>query len=168
MATRPARAQRITIAVLLGMSTMAVLAFFATLFQTPGLEGPVEIARIAVVVAVLGVTALPLVWWDDTLGYAAAGIAGAVAIIGIALYLAGTFGPTRVAPAAYLFAVLGGLLVLTSVVWPGEDDRRDPTRSPFRNGPSDSRQGYPVSTPGSARCPANREPAGVGETSPSR
>lgn len=116
MATRPARAQRFTIAVLLGLSAMGVLAFIATLFQTPGLEAPVEIARVAVVVAVLGVTALPLVWWDDPIGYAAATLSGAAAVVGIALYLAGAFGPTRVAPAAYLFALLGAVLVVTTVV----------------------------------------------------
>lgn len=116
MATRPARAQRFTIAVLLGLSAMGVLAFIATLLQTPGLEAPVEIARVAVVVAVLGVTALPLVWWDDPIGYAAATLSGAAAVVGIALYLAGAFGPTRVAPAAYLFALLGAVLVVTTVV----------------------------------------------------
>lgn len=116
MATRPARAQRFTIAVLLGLSAMGVLAFIATLLQTPGLEAPVEIARVAVVVAVFGVTALPLVWWDDPIGYAAATLSGAAAVVGIALYLAGAFGPTRVAPAAYLFALLGAVLVVTTVV----------------------------------------------------
>lgn len=127
MSARPGKAQRLTIAVLLGVSTMAVLAFFATLFQTPGLEGPVEIARIAVMVAVLGITALPLVWWDDVLGYVTASLAGAAAVVGISLYLVGAFGPTRVAPAAYLFAVLGGLLILSTVLaW------RDRSTSPGR------------------------------------
>lgn len=116
MTAHPGRWKRLTVALLVGTSTMGVLAFIATLFQTPGLEGPVEIARIAVVVAVLGATALPLVWWDDALGYGAAALAGAAAVIGIALYLAGAFGPTRVAPAAYLFALLGGVLVVTTVV----------------------------------------------------
>lgn len=116
MSDRPGRWKRLTIAVLIGVSTMGVLAFFATLFQTPGLEGPVEIARIAVVVTVLGVTALPLVWWDDVLGYGAAAVAGGVAVLGIALYVTGAFGPPRVAPAAYLFAALGGVLVVTTVV----------------------------------------------------
>lgn len=95
---------------------MGVLAFLATLFQTPGLEGPVEIAPIAVVTVVFGVTAVPLVWWDDAVGYAAAVLSGAAAVVGIALYLAGAFGPTRIAPAAYLFALLGAVLVLTTVV----------------------------------------------------
>lgn len=54
---RPDRRRRVAIAVLLGVSTMGVLAFIPTLFQTPGLEGPIEIGRIAVVVAVLGVVA---------------------------------------------------------------------------------------------------------------
>lgn len=127
VSARPGKAQRLTIAVLLGVSTMAVLAFFATLFQTPGLEGPVEIARIAVMVAVLGITALPLVWWDDVLGYVTASLAGAAAVVGISLYLVGAFGPTRVAPAAYLFAVLGGLLILSTVLaW------RDRSTSPGR------------------------------------
>lgn len=111
---RPPRPQRFTIAVLGGLVAMGVLAFLATLFQTPGLEGPVEIAPIAVVVTVLGVVALPLVQWDDAAGYAAAVLAGLVAMLGIALYLAGVFGPTRVAPAAYLFAGLGGLLVVVA------------------------------------------------------
>jgi hypothetical protein len=95
---------------------MGVLAFIATLSQTPGLEGPVEIGPIAVVVTVLGVTALPLIWWDDVVGYAAAILAGCAAVVGIALYLTGAFGPTRVAPAAYLFALLGAVLVITTVV----------------------------------------------------
>lgn len=121
----PGRWRRLTIAVLVGLSTMAVLAFFATLFQTPGLEGPVELGPIAVVVTVLGVTALPLVWWDDAVGYATATLAGGAAVIGVALYLAGAFGPTRVAPAAYLFAVLGAILVVSTVIaW------RDRPRSP--------------------------------------
>lgn len=94
---------------------MGVLAFIATLFQTPGLEGPIEIAPIAVVVTVLGVVALPLVWWDDGLGYASAAIAGMAAVLGIALYLAGVFGPPRVAPAVYVFALLGVVLVLSTV-----------------------------------------------------
>lgn len=112
----PGTWRRLTIAVLVGLVTMGVLAFVATLFQTPGLEGPVEIGPIAAVVTVLGVTALPLVWWDDPIGYAAATISGAAAVVGIALYLAGAFGPTRVAPAAYLFALLGAVLVVTTVV----------------------------------------------------
>lgn len=111
----PRRWQRLVVALLLGTATMGALAFIATLFQTPGLEGPVEIARVAVIVAVLGVTALPLVWWDDPLGYAVGAIAGGAAVVGVALYLAGAFGPTRVAPAAYLFALLGGLLVVSTV-----------------------------------------------------
>lgn len=116
MSARPGRWRRLTIAILLGLSTMGVLAFFATLFQTPGLEGPVEIAPIAVVVTVVGVVALPLVWWDDPWGYGTAVVAGGAAVVGIALYLAGAFGPTRVAPAAYLFALLGAVLVFSTVV----------------------------------------------------
>lgn len=108
------------------MISTGVLAFFATLFQTPGLEGPVQVAPIAVVVTVLGLTALPLVWWDDALGYLAATLAGGSAVFGIALYLAGAFGPTRVAPAAYLFALLGLLLVVTTVVaWRNRRSRAD-------------------------------------------
>lgn len=116
VAARPDRWHRLTIAVLLGVTSMGVLAFFATLFQTPGLEGPVQIAPIAVVTVVLGVIAVPLVWWNDAVGYAVAVLSGAAAVVGIALYLAGAFGPPRVAPAAYLFAVLGAVLVLTTVV----------------------------------------------------
>lgn len=112
---RPPRARRLTVAVLAGLVSMGFLAFLATLSQTPGLEGPVEIAPIAVLVTVLGVVALPLVRWDDVAGYAAAVLAGAGAVVGIALYVVGAFGPTRVAPAAYLFAALGAVLVLTSV-----------------------------------------------------
>lgn len=112
----PGRWRRLTIAVLVGLATMGVLAFIATLFQTPGLEGPVEAGRIAVVVTVLGAMAVPLVWWDDPVGYAGATVSGAAAVFGIALYLAGVFGQTRVAPAAYLFAVLGALLVLSTVI----------------------------------------------------
>ncbi|HKJ58135.1 MAG TPA: hypothetical protein VKA37_02825, partial [Halobacteriales archaeon] len=91
------------------------MAFLATLFQTPGLEGPVQIAPIAVVVTVLSATALPLVRWDNPVGYAFAILAGITAVGGIALYLLGAFGPTRTAPAAYLFAILGAALVAASV-----------------------------------------------------
>lgn len=119
-AAGPDRWQRYTLAVLLGLVTMGVLAFLATLAQTPGLEGPVQLAPIAVVVSVLGATALPLVHWDDPVGYAAAALAGAAAVVGIALYLAGAFGPTRVAPAAYVFALLGAVLVVVALVaWRG-------------------------------------------------
>jgi hypothetical protein len=122
---RPHRWRRLTVALLLGVVTMGVLAFLATLFRTPGLEGPVQIAPIAVVVAVLGVTAIPLVWWADPVGYAAAVVAGATAVGGIGLYVVGAFGPPRIAPAAYLFAVLGALLVLTTVLaWRGEPSSR--------------------------------------------
>lgn len=114
--TASGRWRRLTIAGLAGLTTMGVLAFIATLFQTPGLEGPVEMAPIAVVVSVLGVTALPLLWWNDVVGYGLTAIAGGVAVVGIALYLVGAFGPPRVAPAAYLFAALGGLLVLGTVI----------------------------------------------------
>lgn len=110
------RWRRLTIAVLLGVASMGVLAFLATLFQTSGLQGPVQIAPIAVVTVVLGVTAVPLVWWDDPAGYVMAVLSGAAAVVGIALYLAGAFGPTRVAPAAYLFAALGAVLVLATIV----------------------------------------------------
>lgn len=123
----PPGRRRLTIAYLVGLATMGVLAFIVTLFQTPGLEGPIEIGRLAIVVTVLGVTAVPLVWWDDPVGYAGATISGAAAVFGIALYLDGVFGPTRVAPAAYLFAMLGALLVLRTVIaW------RDRPASPGR------------------------------------
>lgn len=115
-ATRPGRWRRMTVALLAGTATMGTLAFFGTLFQTPGLEGPVQIAPIAVVSTVLAVTALPLVWWGDGLGYVGAALAGGAAVVGIALYLAGVFGPTRTAPAAYLFLGLGALLVVTALV----------------------------------------------------
>lgn len=118
--TVPDRPRRLAVALLLATATMGTFAFVATLFQTPGLEGPVEIAPVAVVVTVLAVAALPLVRWADPIGYAAATVAGAGAVVGIGLYLAGAFGPTRVAPAAYLFALLGALLVAVSVVaWRG-------------------------------------------------
>jgi hypothetical protein len=64
---------------------------------------------------------------ERALGYAVAAIAGVAAALGVALYLAGAFGPTRVAPAAYLFALLGAVLVITTVVaW------RDRVASPDR------------------------------------
>lgn len=110
------RWRRLTVALLVGLITMGSLAFVATLFQTPGLEGPIQIAPIAVVVTVLGAIALPLVWWNDAIGFLAAAASGGAAVVGIALYLAGVFGPTRVAPAAYLFAGLGAVLVVTTVV----------------------------------------------------
>lgn len=114
----PGPARRLTVATLTGLTVMGVLAFLATLAQTPGLEGPIALAPAFVVVVVLGATALPLVWWDDALGYAAATVAGAAAIVGIALYVAGTFGPPRTAPAAYLFALLGAILVgVTLAAW---------------------------------------------------
>lgn len=115
-ASPPRRSQRLTVALLAGTATMGALAFVATLFQTPGLEGPVELAPAFVVVTVVGVTALPLVWWGDSLGLGLSAVAGGVAVLAIALYLVGAFGPTRVAPAAYLFAVLGALLVVAAVV----------------------------------------------------
>jgi O-antigen/teichoic acid export membrane protein len=107
--------RQLVIAVLFGAVTIGWMAFLATLFQTPGLEGPVEIAPIAVVVTVLSSTALPLVRWDNRLGYLAAVLAGFAAVGGITLYQTGTFGPTRSAPAAYLFALVGAALVITSV-----------------------------------------------------
>lgn len=114
----PRRAHLLTVALLLGLTVMGVLAFIATLAQTPGLEGPVELAPAFVVVAVLGTSALPLVWWDDAIGYAAATIAGGTAVGAIALYVVGSFGPPRTAPAAYLFALLGAILVaLALVAW---------------------------------------------------
>lgn len=122
----PPRWGRLTVALLLGTTTMATLAFFATLLQPPGLEGPVEIAPVTVVVAVLGVTALPLVRWGDAWGYGTAGVAGTAAVAGMALYFTGAFGPPRPAPAAYLFLLLGSaLLVSTVVAWrnrSAEDD----------------------------------------------
>lgn len=105
---------------------MATLAFFATWFQTPRFEGPVEIPPIAVV-AVLGVTALPLVRWGVPWGYGMAGMAGAAAVVGMALYFTGTFGLTRMAPATYLFVLLGSVLVVSTVIaWqhrPGATER---------------------------------------------
>ena len=115
-ASEPGGWRQVVIAVLFGAVTIGWMAFLATLFQTPGLEGPVEIAPIAVVVTVLSSTALPLVRWDDRLGYLAAVFAGLAAVGGIALYQTGTFGPTRTAPAAYLFALVGVALVVTSVL----------------------------------------------------
>ena len=111
----PGPRRQVAVALLVGTVAMGSMAFLATLFQTPGLEGPVQIAPIAVVVTVLSVTALPLVGWDNRLGYALAVLAGIAAVGGIALYLAGAFGPTRTAPAAYLFALLGAALVVATV-----------------------------------------------------
>lgn len=112
----PGRFGRLTVALLAGTATLGAFAFLATLFQTPGLEAPVEIAPVAVVTTVISVVALPLVRWGDPLGHAAAILAGAAAAVGVALYVAGAFGPPRVAPGAYLLLVLGLLLVSVSVV----------------------------------------------------
>ena len=114
-ASAPGPWRQLTIALLVGSTVMGSMAFLATLFQTPGLEGPVQVAPIALVVTVLSATALPLVRWDNPAGYALAVLAGAAAVGGIALYLLGAFGPTRTAPAAYLFALLGAVLVVASV-----------------------------------------------------
>lgn len=103
------------LAVLAGSVAIGSMAFVATLFQTRGLEGPVEIAPIAVVVTVLSVVAYPLVRWDNGVGYVLALLAGGAALAGIALYLFGSFGPTRTAPAAYLFALVGLALQLSTV-----------------------------------------------------
>lgn len=114
--TGPPQWKGLTVALLLGTTMMATLAFFATLLQPPGLEGPVEVVPVSVVVAVLGVTALPLVWWGDRWGYGTAGAAGTAAVAGMALYFTGAFGPPRPAPAAYLFLLLGSALVVSTVV----------------------------------------------------
>lgn len=111
----PGRRRQLVIAVLFGAVTIGWMAFLGTLFQTPGLEGPVEIAPISVVVTVLSSIGLPLVRWDNRLGYLAAVLAGFAAVGGIALYQIGAFGPTRTAPAAYLFALVGAALLITSV-----------------------------------------------------
>lgn len=114
-ASAPGPWHQLAIAVLVGSVSMGSMAFLATLLQTPGLEGPVQIAPVAVVVTVLSATALPLVRWDNPAGYALAILAGIAAVGGIALYLLGAFGPTRTAPAAYLFALLGAVLVVATV-----------------------------------------------------
>jgi hypothetical protein len=110
------RAQRRTVSLLLGTATVATFAFVATLFQTPGLEAPVEVARVAVITTMLATVALPLVWLGDPLGYPVAVLSGAAAAVGTGLAIAGAFGPTRLAPAAFAFVALGVLLVVSSVV----------------------------------------------------
>lgn len=128
MASAPGRAQRITVSLLLGTATVGTFAFVATLFQTPGLEAPVEVARVAVITTMLAAVALPLVWWGDPLGYPAAVLSGAAAAVGTGLALVGAFGPTRLAPAAFAFVALGGLLVVSSVVaWRGTSDGTAPS-----------------------------------------
>lgn len=135
------------IAVLVGSLTIGSMAFLATLAQTPGLEGPVEIAPISVVVTVLSAAALPLVWWDNRVGYVLSVLVGLVAIAGIVLYLTGTFGPTRTAPAAYLFALLGALLVVISVVaWRAGD-----AEGPAGQGRAASDQSAASDSPASTR-----------------
>lgn len=114
-ASTPGPWRQCAISVLVGTVAMGSMAFVATLFQTPGLEGPVQVAPIAVVVTVLSATALPLVRWDNPAGYLLAAIGGVAAVCGIALYLLGAFGPTRTAPAAYLFALVGAALVVATV-----------------------------------------------------
>lgn len=124
-ASTPGPWRQLVIAVLSGAVAIGWMAFLGTLFQTPGLEGPVEIAPIAVVVTVLSSIALPLVWWDNRVGYLAAMLAGFAAVGGIALYQAGAFGPTRTAPAAYLFALVGAALVVATVAaWRGRTNGR--------------------------------------------
>lgn len=115
VASTPGPRRQVALAVLVGSVTIGAMAFVGTLFQTPGLEGPVQIAPIAVVVTVLSATAYPLVRWDNGAGYALAVLAGVAAVAGIALYMLGAFGPTRTAPAAYLFALVGAVLVVASV-----------------------------------------------------
>lgn len=114
-ASTPGWWRQLAIAALVGAVAIGTMAFLGTLFQTPGLEAPVEIAPIAVLVTVLSATAFPLVRWDNPVGYAVAALAGVVAVVGIAVYLTGTFGPTRPAPAAVLFLLLGAALVLATV-----------------------------------------------------
>jgi len=111
----PGPRRQVAFALLVGSTVVGSMAFLATLFQTPGLQGPVQIAPIAVVVTVLSATALPLVRWDNPVGYAFAILAGITAVGGIGLYVLGAFGPTRTAPAAYRFAVLGAAVVVATV-----------------------------------------------------
>ena len=115
VASTPCPRRQVALAVLVGSVTIGAMAFVATLAQTPGLQGPVQIAPISVVVTVLSATAYPLVRWDNGVGYALAVLAGVAAVAGIALYLLGAFGPTRTAPAAYLFALVGAALVVAAV-----------------------------------------------------
>lgn len=128
------RWRQLALAVLVGSVSIGWMAFVATLFQTPGLEGPIQIAPIAVIVTVLSAMAYPLVRWDNPVGYAVAALAGLVAVAGIALYLTGAFGPTRTAPAAYLFALLGAVLVAVSTAaWrEGSPGRSDTTAGSTR------------------------------------
>lgn len=136
------------VAILVGAVVIGAMAFLATLAQTPGLEGPIEIAPISVLVTVLSTMALPLVRSDDWVGYVAATLAGLGAVAGIALYLIGAFGPTRTAPAAYLFALLGAtLVVVAAFAWrsrdagaPGGVDRAASAQSAASDSPASTRR----------------------------
>lgn len=114
----PPHWRQLSIANSVGLITIGTFAFIATLVQTPGLEGPVEIVPVAVVGVAFGAMALPLLWWDHPIGYAFSILAGAVAAGGMTAYHVGVFGPPRLAPAAWLFLALGFVLVgLSLAAW---------------------------------------------------
>lgn len=108
--------RQLTVALLSGVFTMSVLVYLVTLLQAPDVSPPVRMAPIFAFVATFASIAGPLVWWENTVGYASAALAGAIAILGIALYASGVFGPASAGPGPLLYAFFGALLVVVSVV----------------------------------------------------
>lgn len=103
------------LALLVGTIAFSVLAFHVVAAGNATLGPPSGMAPVFVFLTVLGVTAYPLLLWDNALGYAVAVLAGALAIGGAGLYLAGSFGPAAVGPGPLALAALGSLVVIATV-----------------------------------------------------
>lgn len=121
----PSPSRQVAIGTIAGVIALGTLAFSATLVQAPGLGAPIQIAQLSVIAITVGVVSLPLVWWDNRIGYALAVLDGSAVVLGVLLYVFGAFGPPRVAPGAYLFLVLGAILVVvTGLAWRGRSADR--------------------------------------------
>jgi hypothetical protein len=107
--------QQVALALLGGTVAFNVLAFHAVAVGNPKLGPPSGMAPVFVFVIVFGVTAYPLLSRDNTVGYAVAGLVGALAIAGAGLYLAESFGPAAIGPGPVALVALGSLVVIATV-----------------------------------------------------
>lgn len=118
--------RQVALALLGGAIAFNVLAFHVVAVGNPELGPPSGMAPVFVFVTVFGVTAYPLLSWDNTVGYAVAVLVGALAIAGAGLYLAGSFGPAAIGPGPLVLVALGSLVVIATV---GAWRKRTPTGS---------------------------------------